>query len=259
MSMKKIAVVTGASSGFGREFVRLFVKEKKIDEIWAIARNPEKLGRLKGECGEKVRIISMDLTCRKNYPKISALLQKENADVRFLVNNAGFAKFCSYDDIDTEESLNMIDLNIAAVVAMGLICIPHMNKGSHIINVASQASFFPLPYLNIYSSTKAFVRNYTRALNVELKEKGITATAVCPGWMNTELFERGKIGAKKEIKNFFGIVNPNVVAKKALNDAKRKKDISVYGVYVKSTHFLSKILPQKAMMRLWIMQQGGIK
>jgi len=91
----------------------------------------------------------------------------------------------------------MIDLNISGVVAMGLVCIPHMKKGSHILNIASQASFQPLPYQNIYSSTKAFVRNYTRALNVELREKGITATAVCPGWMKTGLYDRGIIDAKK--------------------------------------------------------------
>ena len=84
----------------------------------------------------------------------------------------------------------MIDLNIRALVAMGLICLPYMPKGAHLINIASQASFFPLPYQNIYSSTKAFVRHYTRALNVELKDKGVSATAVCPGWISTGLFER---------------------------------------------------------------------
>ena len=114
-------------------------------------------------------------------------MEKSGTAVKYLINNAGFAKFCSYDDISVEESLNLIDLNIGAVVALGLVCIPHMENGSHIINIASQASFFPLPYQNIYSSTKAFVRNYTRALNVELKEKGIRATAVCPGWMKTGL------------------------------------------------------------------------
>ena len=72
----------------------------------------------------------------------------------------------------------MIHVNIDAVVAMGLVCIPYMKKGSHLINIASQASFQPLPYQNIYSSTKSFVRNYSRALNVELKEKGIYVTAV---------------------------------------------------------------------------------
>lgn len=149
----------------------------------------------------------------------------------------------------------MIQLNIHAVVALGLICIPKMSKGSHIVNIASQASFFPLPYQNVYSSTKAFVRNYTRALNVELKDKGICATAVCPGWMKTNLFDRGLIGAKKGTTNFTGMVTPDVVAKKALKDTDKNRDMSVYGFYVKSTHVLSKLMPQKLMMKIWMIQQ----
>ena len=149
----------------------------------------------------------------------------------------------------------MIDLNVSGVVAMGLVCIPYMEHGSHIINIASQAAFQPLPYQNIYSSTKAFVRNYTRALNVELKDKGIAATAVCPGWMKTGLIDRGLIGAKKATKNFAGMVTPDVVAKKAISDADKGKDISVYSAYVKMCHLVAKILPQKVMMKLWLIQQ----
>lgn len=144
----------------------------------------------------------MDLSENNSAKLLAAELATANTEVKYLINNAGFAKFCSYDDISIDESLNMIDLNISAVVSLGLVCIPFMKKGSHIINIASQASFFPLPYQNIYSSTKAFVRNYTRALNVELKDKGITATAVCPGWMDTGLFARGVIGAEKGTKFF---------------------------------------------------------
>ena len=84
-------------------------------------------------------------------------------------------------------------MNIDAVVAMGLVCIPYMKKGSHLINIASQTSFQPLPYQNIYSSTKSFVRNYSRALNVELKEKLFMFTAVCPGWIKTDLYKRQKL------------------------------------------------------------------
>ena len=138
---------------------------------------------------------------------------------------------------------------------MGLVCIPHMKKGSHILNIASQASFQPLPYQNIYSSTKAFVRNYTRALNVELREKGITATAVCPGWMKTGLYDRGIIDAKKATTNFTNMVTPDVVAKKALADAEYGKDMSVYSSYVKTCHTIAKLLPQKTMMKLWLIQQ----
>ena len=255
MSEKSIAIVTGANGGLGKEFVKLLLKEEGISEIWAIARNKEKLNQLLNEFGDKIRTFSMDLSNRASFAEIEKELNANDAAVKYLVNNAGFAKFCSYDDIGIDESLNMIDLNIGAVVAAGLTCIPYMEKNSHIINIASQASFFPLPYQNIYSSTKAFVRNYTRALNIELKDKGISATAVCPGWMKTGLFDRGLIGAEKGTNNFSGKVTPDVVAAKALKDAKKGKDISVYGLYVKSTHLLSKLIPQRMMMKIWLSQQ----
>ena len=159
--------------------------------------NEEKLKKIQKRYGEKIVVYPMDLSSLENIKTFGENPSLKNCNIRYLINNAGFAKFCSYDDISIDESINMIDLNISGVVAMGLVCIPHMKKGSHILNIASQASFQPLPYQNIYSSTKAFVRNYTRALNVELREKGITATAVCPGWMKTGLYDRGIIDAKK--------------------------------------------------------------
>ena len=118
------------------------------------------------------------------------------------------------------------------------------------------AGFQPVPYQNIYSSTKAFVLNYTRALNAELKNKKIIATAVCPGWMKTRLIERADIGAQKATSNFVFMVEPYPVAQKALNDANNKKDISVYGLYTKLAHLLSKLLPQKLLMKIWIKQQN---
>ena len=254
MAQKIIAVVTGASSGLGKEFVKLMTGEK-VHEIWAIARNKQRLSALKEEFGEKVRCFSLDLSEKNAIKEFETILDKERPAVRYLVNNAGYDKFGSYEDVSIEESINMIDLNCSGVVAMGLACIPYMRRGSHIINIASQASFQPLPYQNIYASTKAFVRNYSRALNVELKERGICVTAVCPGWIDTELFTRANIGAKKTIQNFTGMVTADCVAKKAMQDAKKGKDISVYSAYVKTAHLIAKILPQRAMMQVWLWQQ----
>lgn len=255
MKKKNIAIVTGASSGLGKEFVKLLSAKKGLDEIWIISRNEEKLKKIQKRYGEKIVVYPMDLSSLENIKTFGENPSLKNCNIRYLINNAGFAKFCSYDDISIDESINMIDLNISGVVAMGLVCIPHMKKGSHILNIASQASFQPLPYQNIYSSTKAFVRNYTRALNVELREKGITATAVCPGWMKTGLYDRGIIDAKKATTNFTNMVTPDVVAKKALADAEYGKDMSVYSSYVKTCHTIAKLLPQKTMMKLWLIQQ----
>lgn len=254
--MKNIAIITGASRGMGREFVRVLALRDEIEEIWALARNEEKLKELSMCCDKKIKCIPMDLSETGNIIAFAETLKEADVKVRYLINNAGFAKFCSYGDISIEESLNMINLNISGVVAMGLVCIPYMEKGSHIINIASQAAFQPLPYQNIYSSTKAFVKNYSRALNVEVKDKGITVTAVCPGWMKTDLFERANVGASKATRNFNGMVTPDKVAKKALRDADSGRDISVYGFYIKMCHLMAKVLPQKIMMKIWLKQQG---
>lgn len=254
MAKKKIAIVTGASRGLGLEFVKLLLKED-LDEIWMIARSEEKMKKIKEKLGKKIVVCPMDLSRWEEIKELGERFVKEKVYIMYLINNAGMAKFCSYGDLSVEESLHMVNLNISGVVAMGLVCLPFMGKGSHVVNIASQAAFQPLPYQNIYSSTKAFVRNYTRALNVELKGTGIQATAVCPGWMNTELIERGKTEAKKATHRFLHIVTPQVVAKKAMKDVKKGKDISVYSLYVKMCHLTVKILPQRVAMKLWLRQQ----
>lgn len=255
MTEKRIAIITGASSGLGKEFVRLLVKEEQLEEVWAIARNAENLEKLKGEFGVKIRTFPMDLSEPEMLKKFSSVLEQTVPHVVFLINNAGYAKFGSYNDVGIVESLNMIQLNCGAVVAMGLICIPYMQAGDHVVNIASVAAFQPLPYQNIYSSTKAFVRNYSRALNVELREKGISVTAVCPGWVKTNLYARADMGAPKATCNFAGMVAPDKVAFRALKDARRGRDSSVYGFYANLVHLVAKILPQKMMMWLWLRQQ----
>lgn len=254
--MASIALVTGAAGGFGRELVKLLLQEPGLDEIWCVARSKDKLDALRGELGEKIVPIPLDLTQRDSLTALQARLEGERPDLRFLVNNAGFDKFGPYDAVDVDTSLNMIDLNVSAVVALGLTAIPYMGRGSHILNVASQAAFFPLPYMDLYAATKVFVRHYTRALHVELKDKGISATAVCPGWMKTGLFDRAQTGADKTVRSFAGLTTPDKVAAKALRDAKRGRDMSTCGWFVKATHVASKLVPQRLAMKVWTLSQG---
>lgn len=253
--MRKIAIITGASSGLGREFVKILIKRNEIDEIWAIARHEDRLKQLKKQMGAKIRPISMDVSNPDCIEELGRILSGSKVEVQYLINNAGYAKFCSYDDLNLAESIDIIKVNINGVVAMGLICIPHMPRGSHIINVASQAAFQPLPYQNLYSSTKAFVRNYTRALNVELKDRGISATAVCPGWLKTNLYARADIGAAKATRRFCGMHAPGRVAEKAVADADRGRDSSIYSLYVNVCHIGAKLLPQRLIMKFWLCQQ----
>ena len=245
---KRIAIVTGASGGIGREFTRLMCEEG-LDEIWVIARSADKLTALKETLGEKVRVMPGDLTDVSEIRKIEQTLMEEKPELVYLVNNAGMLKMGNaVEDFSVEEISAMVDLNSKSMALMCKVCRPFLQAGSKIINVASSSAFLPLPYLNIYAASKSFARNYSRALNVELKGTGITATAVCPGWVDTPLAPSSFNGKKM---NLMGVVQPKPVAEKALKAAKKGKDIFVYPFSFKGMHLMAKLFPQRIAMAIW--------
>ncbi|MDF2927176.1 MAG: short-chain dehydrogenase/reductase [Paenibacillaceae bacterium] len=244
---KRIAIVTGATGGIGKEFTRL-MRQEEVDEIWAIGRNKEKLASLIQEFGSKVVAMSKDLSDRTELSSIQERLEAEQPIIAYLINNAGVARMGSYQDFTADEIEATIWINCSALAVLCTMCIPYMRSGSRILNISSQASFQPLPYLNLYGATKVFERSYSRALNTELEGTGITSTAVCPGWVDTELLMKEVNGVKAK---FPGLVTADRVAEQALKDAKRGKDMSVCTWYVKGSHVMSKLLPQKLIMRMW--------
>lgn len=251
-----IAIVTGASSGIGKEFVKALETDKKTDEIWAIARNETKLETLKNTCKKKIRTFSVDVSDAAAVAEFGEVLKSEDPNVTYLVNSAGWGKFCRYDDLSIEESLSMIETNCNGLIDMTLTTLPYMQRGAHIINVGSQAAFQPVPYQNLYSASKALVRSYSRALNVELKDRGICVTCVCPSWVKTNFFETAmEENNEKSKRNLSGMVTPEVVVKRAMKDAKRNKDMSVPNVMTKINHLLAKFLPQSVVMQIWLKQQ----
>ena len=189
--MKNIIVVTGASSGMGREFlIQILEKEKNIDEIWAIARREERLMSLKKDVSDKVIPLVLDLTDVNCLNKYHEKLIEEKPNIVILANCAGFGIFDHSENINTDVKLNMIDLNVKAPVALIDYSLPYMSKGSKIMNIASCAAFQPIPYINDYAATKSFLLSYSRALNKELKYRGIHVLAVTPYWTKTEFFDR---------------------------------------------------------------------
>ncbi len=248
---KMIGILTGATGGIGKEYVKALSREK-IDEIWCIARNEEKLSMLSQEYGTMIRTFPMDLSKADSIEKIAFVLKEECPDVKYLINNAGMARMGRYDELGAEETKRYIDLNVRAVVMLTQMVLPFMSRGSHIINMSSQSSFQPLPYINLYASGKAFVRSYSRSLNQELKGTGITVTACCPGWVDTELLPKEYNCI--EVK-YSGLVKPAPVVAKAMKDAKRGKDMSVYSLYVKMQHVMAKLLPQKTIMKYWLVSK----
>lgn len=247
--MKQIAIITGASGGIGREFVRQMY-QYEVDEIWAVARNQDKLERLKEEYGAKIRPVSADLSQSQGLATIGKMLHEEPVMVRYLVNNAGMLELGASIEFSPETIEKTVDLNCKAVVQLANLCIPYMKEGSKMINIASSASFQPLPYLNLYAATKAFVRSYSRSLHMELRHAGITVTAVCPGWVDTSLLPEKRNGKKI---HYPGITVPDRVVKKALQDVKKGRDMSVYTFKVKLQHIAAKFLPQRLVMKVWMM------
>ena len=172
-----IAIVTGASSGMGREFVRQLGGYVSVDEIWAVARRASALETLKAETSVPVRPIVLDLLEESSFTELEVLLEAEKPNVMLLVNAAGFGKFGAYQKVPVEDDCRMIDLNCKALLLMTRLCVPYMQPGSHILELDSLSAFQPVPYITTYAATKAFVLSYSRAMNRELKAKGIRCTA----------------------------------------------------------------------------------
>lgn len=254
--MKKIIVVTGASSGLGKEFIYQISKCEKVDEIWAIARNKEKLEELKKDISNIVPL-SLDLSIKEDLEKYNEKVKKEKPNIIILANCAGFGKFDHSENIDLDTKLNMIDLNVKAPVSMIDYSLPYMKKGSKIMNIASCAAFQPIPYVNNYASTKAFLLSYSRALNRELKYRGIHVLAVTPFWTKTGFFDRAIIPNKKEVVIKYSVMyNAEDVVRKAIKDLyKDNKDVSVYGKLNNVQRLLTKLLPHKLIMKIWWKQQ----
>ena len=254
--MKNIAIITGASSGIGKRFAETVDMAGSFDEIWVIARNPERLEALKETVPFPTRTIALDLSEKASYAAFEALLAEEKPNVRLLVNCSGFGKFCATLDTPLDVNLNMVDLNCEAIVALCQLSIPYIEKGAKIINIASVAAFQPIPYINIYGATKAFVLSYSRALNREMKSRGINVTAVCPFWTKTEFFNRA-IAAEKDpvVKKYVAMYEPDQIVKRAWRDMKKGKDVSMYGFIARGQVLLTKLLPHKLVMSVWQNQQ----
>lgn len=249
-----IAVITGASSGMGREFAIQLDTLHKYDEIWLIARRKEKLEELKGVVRAEIRSISLDLTKQKSFDEFEKLLKEHNPKIRTLVNASGFGKFGKFTDIPLSEQCNMIDLNVKALISMTYLCLNYMPQNSEIFQLCSLSSFQPVPYINVYAATKAFVLSFSRALNVELKDRNIHVIAVSPGWVYTEFFDRADSGNTITYYNKFATAK-DVVAQ-AIYDMSKGKDTSVFGKSINAQVKAVKLLPHKLVMKLWCKQQN---
>ncbi len=247
----KIAVITGASSGIGREFaVQIAKKYGKLDEIWLIARRKELMEELETYLRVPVRIFAMDLADDSDMHQFQEYLEDRKPDIKILVNCAGFGKIGRIDSQDVIEQANMIDVNCRALTIITGLCLPYISTHSRIINIASAAAFSPQPNFAVYAATKAYVLSYSRALNVELKDRQITVTCVCPGPVDTEFFNIAGDSEGKSFKKNFRVPADKVVTQ-AIKDAALGNELSIYGVAMKMAKGATKVLPHKAIMSVF--------
>lgn len=251
--MKRIAVITGASSGLGEEFTRQICAKYDYDEIWIIARREDKLNTLAeslnaGQNFTIVHPVVMDVAGKAGVERFKNLLEEEHKklqqvesgiEIGLLINNAGFGTYGPFAETSINRQMDMIELNCTTVTGICGVSLPYLKKDSVIINTASLAAFLPLGNFAVYGATKAYVLNFSVALAAELHDKGIKVCALCPGSVSTEFANVASNGARPEVK---GGIPPQKVVAQCLKRAFKDKRLSLYRPKWRITAFMSRFV-----------------
>lgn len=251
--MTDVAIVTGASSGVGREFVRQLDLGKggPLDEIWLIARSADRLEQIAEETVTNCRVFALDLTKDSSFLSVRDALEADDSiRVQWLVNSAGYGKFGRLDEISPQDNADMVRLNCIAVVEMCYHALPRMVPGSRIVNMSSIAGIAPQPELSVYSASKRFVLDFSRTLDHELSPVGIHVTAVCPKFMDTGFLDRPGNPESVRRMTSIGFERPVDVVRKALRAAVLGRATCVPSPDMKVVHVACKVLPSKLVLTL---------
>lgn len=251
--MRNIAIITGASSGLGREFVKHVDAGQAgaIDEIWVIARRADRLEALERTCATRVRPFALDLTDPAAFDEVeSAVRALGDANIALLVNNAGFGSFGDFALQERGSATSMVKLLMQAPVELMYRMLPFMHEGSRIINIASVAAFVPQPCLAVYSAAKRFILDLTRSLDAELSGVGIHATAVCPKFMQTEFLDApGDADAARRM-TAIGFERAEDVVHAALAASRAGKSLCIPSLDMRAYYAASHLLPYKALLAI---------
>lgn len=246
----QIAVVTGATSGMGREMVLQLSDHFPFDEVWVIGRRMERLKELQKQTRITLRPFCLDLTRKEDLLSFEQALKESGGEVKFLVNAAGYGKIGPVGTASFEEEMGMVRLNCESLCAVTRMVLPYMPHNSRIIQFASAAAFLPQPDFAVYAATKSFVLSYSRALGEELRDRDIYVTAVCPGPVKTEFFDLAETTGQIPLYKRLVMANSRHVVRKALNDSILGRPVSVYGLTMKAFRLLSKIAPHSLLLSI---------
>ena len=253
MDMKRIAIITGASSGIGEEFARQVCAKYDFDEIWIVARREDKLTALAENLNASknfkvVRPVVIDLAGKEGVGRLKSFIEAENEklgkiesgiEIGLLINNAGFGTYGPFAETSINTQMDMIELNCTTVTGICGITLPYLKAGSVVINTASLAAFLPLGNFAVYGATKSFVLSFSIALAAELRDKGIKVCALCPGSVSTEFANVASNGARKEVK---GGYPPQKVVAQCLRRAFKGKTLALYRPKWRITAFMSRFV-----------------
>lgn len=244
---KETVLITGASSGIGKELTYRFATDQH--PLVLVARSERKLNELKKDLEAKyqipVTVIVSDLSTEEGIKEMYEFIKNEQMIVDILVNNAGFGLFGDFLETKLEDELNMIDLNVRALTHLTKLFLPEMvnrNRGG-ILNVASTAAFQPGPLMAVYYATKAYVLSFSEALSEEVKGTNVTVTALCPGPTQTNFSERANLGKSKLFKN--GVMDVKEVADVGYKGFKEGKSVVIPGFQNKMLASSVRFMPRK--------------
>ncbi len=241
---KKYALVTGATSGIGLEFAKLFAADGY--NLINVARNLNDLHKLEGELrayGVEVISFPKDLFKQEDVYSIYADLAAKGISPEILVNDAGQGVYGKFQDTDIHREIDIINLNIISVVILSKLFIKdRLEKGSgKILNLSSVASKSPGPWHSVYHGTKAFVQSWSEGIREELKDSGITVTALLPGPTDTDFFNKADMNRSKILQNPEDLANPADVAKDGFDALMKGEDRVISGLNNKLTVAMSNL------------------
>jgi len=239
LERNQIALITGASSGIGRDMARDLAKRGY--NLILVSRDLDKLEEVKKELDVEVTIIPMDLSNAENCKDLHEQVKTKFGNIDILINNAGFGEFGFLTETNLEKEINLINTNITAVHILTKLFLKDMqekNKG-HILNVASIAGFLPGPLMAAYYSSKSYVLRLSQSLREELKKQksNVKISVLCPGPVNTNF--NNVAGVKFALSS----LTSEYVAVYAINKMLKNKFLIIPGLTIKLTAFASKIIP----------------
>lgn len=250
--MGKTALITGASGGIGLAFARRFARDKY--DVVLVARSEGKLrevaAELQAQHGIRAIVIASDLSQPGAPQAIFDQLQAAGVAVDVLVNNAGFANYGAFTEIETAKDLELLHLNIVALTHLcKLFLKPMLARGSgHILNVASTAAFLPGPLMAAYYASKAYVLSLSEALAEELVGTAVTVTALCPGPTESGFQKRAAMEDSKLVQG--GLMDVEVVVEQGYQAMLRGQRVVVPGMMNKLTALLPRFLPRQMATRM---------